>query len=281
MKDAPVTVIGAGAVGRSLAHALVRTGVRLRGIYSRSGTSARRLARNLRVPLSGPLETMTDVSGTIIIAVPDDAIHDVVRSIGRTTASLRGVVVLHTAGALNGRVLAVLERRGASVGSLHPMQTFPRGRVTPLDGCWMAVEGDASAVAAGRRLSRRMGAFTVRVAPAKKAAYHAAGVLVSNYIVTLAAAAEELHRRAGIPTRVSRRMLTPLMRRTMENIITLGPVPALTGPVERGDARTVERHRAALAGHRYLALYDILAAETARVARHKKRKRHARRLSHP
>lgn len=276
MKDAPVTVIGAGAVGRSLAQALVRAGLKVMGIYSLNGTSARRLARSLRVPDSGPLDMMTNAAGTVIIAVPDDGIRTVVRHLARTSASLRGVVVLHTSGALNGGALKPLKRLGASVGSLHPMQTFPRGAVTPLAGCWMAVEGEVRAVAAARMLARRTGAFPVRIAPAQKAAYHAAGVFVSNYFVTLAGVAEELHRRAGIPPRTSRPMLAPLMRRTVENILALGPAAALTGPVERGDFRTVERHRRALAGHRFLALYDALAAETARVARRKKRNRHAR-----
>ncbi len=36
--------------------------------------------------------------------------------------------------------------------------------------------------------------------------------------------------------------LAPLMRANLEHILRDGPVQALTGPVERGDVRTVARH---------------------------------------
>ena len=37
-----------------------------------------------------------------------------------------------------------------------------------------------------------------------------------------------------------------LARQSIDNVSTLGPRDALTGPVRRGDRVTVERHRAAL-----------------------------------
>jgi predicted short-subunit dehydrogenase-like oxidoreductase (DUF2520 family) len=41
----------------------------------------------------------------------------------------------------------------------------------------------------------------------------------------------------------------PLLRRTVDNIATLGPDAALTGPVVRGDAGTVRKHLQALPAH--------------------------------
>ncbi|MGE4520740.1 MAG: DUF2520 domain-containing protein, partial [Desulfobacteraceae bacterium] len=41
-------------------------------------------------------------------------------------------------------------------------------------------------------------------------------------------------------------IITPLINGTLENIISKGTKKALTGPVARGDSRTVESHRKAI-----------------------------------
>ena len=42
------------------------------------------------------------------------------------------------------------------------------------------------------------------------------------------------------------RLLGPLIERTCQNIATLGPERALTGPASRGDLQTIKRHAEAL-----------------------------------
>ena len=54
--------------------------------------------------------------------------------------------------------------------------------------------------------------------------------------------AERVGAAAGVP----REAFLDLVRTTVENVATLGPAPALTGPAARGDAETLERHRVAL-----------------------------------
>ena len=73
----------------------------------------------------------------------------------------------------------------------------------------------------------------------KRAAYHAAASVASNFLVTLQAMAEEVARDAGLEPAQARRLLAPLVRTTVENWVALGPEAALTGPVARGD----EAHR--------------------------------------
>jgi predicted short-subunit dehydrogenase-like oxidoreductase (DUF2520 family) len=75
--------------------------------------------------------------------------------------------------------------------------------------------------------------------------YHAAAVLGSNDVVALSALAIDAMARAGVPD--PGRALAVLQRATVENVETLGPAAALTGPVVRGDAATVDANLAALA----------------------------------
>jgi predicted short-subunit dehydrogenase-like oxidoreductase (DUF2520 family) len=85
-----------------------------------------------------------------------------------------------------------------------------------------------------------------RIAAAAKPLYHAAAVIAGNYPAVLAALAERLARAAGIPPDTAGRMYLPLLAGAAENLLTVGPGKALTGPVRRGDLETLRRHLAAL-----------------------------------
>ena len=84
-----------------------------------------------------------------------------------------------------------------------------------------------------------------------RAAYHAGAAIASNYLVTLRQAAGSLLEAAGAPPEA----LDPLMRRTIENGFEL------TGPIQRGDWETVERHLEAIQANRpeLEAMYRVLA----------------------
>ena len=88
--------------------------------------------------------------------------------------------------------------------------------------------------------------------------YHAGAAIASNYLVTLRQAAGSLLEAAGAPPEA----LDPLMRRTIDNGFEL------TGPIQRGDWETVERHREAIRAARPALepLYDVLADATVAVA---------------
>ena len=100
----------------------------------------------------------------------------------------------------------------------------------------------------------------VEIDDADRAAYHAAASIASNFLVTVEAAAERLLATTG----ADRDLLVPLVRATVENWAALGPERALTGPIARGDAATVERQRAAVADRapELLGLFDALADAT-------------------
>ena len=59
---------------------------------------------------------------------------------------------------------------------------------------------------------------------------------------------------AGVP----REALVDLVRATVENVASLGPARALTGPAARGDLETLDHHRAALDPSE-LQAYDAMA----------------------
>jgi predicted short-subunit dehydrogenase-like oxidoreductase (DUF2520 family) len=196
------------------------------------------------------IDIRSDDPAVVLLCVPDRAIAEVAASIAP------GPWVAHVSGGTPLTALAPHVRRF----SVHPLQTFTHDRgPEQLDGAWAAVTGETpEARELARELAETLGLRPFPLDDDHRALYHAGAAIASNYLVTLWRAAGELFVEAGVPEEA----LEPLMRRVIDNGFQL------TGPIERGDWETVERHRAAIAetAPHLLAAYDELARLTARDA---------------
>lgn len=243
-----IALIGAGNLASALGPALRQAGFRVEEVIARDKPDSRRRARLLARRLeagAATLETARWQAAAVWICVPDDAIA----ACAQRMAGLRpwrGKIVLHASGALASDVLAPVRRKGAAVGSLHPMMTFVRGSAPSLRGVSFAVEGDPAAVALGRRLARALGGEVFSIARRDKALYHAWGAFASPLLVATLAQAEEIAHHAGISRRRARQAMAPIVRRTLENYLRVGGAAAFSGPLMRGDVRTIARHWRAL-----------------------------------
>lgn len=249
MRRERVAIIGAGTVGQVLGRRLRESGrYVILAVCRRDPVRARRAARWIGAgrPVTDPALAVAGAE-LVLIATPDRAIADVARRIADGAPGRRSVA-LHVSGALPSGVLSPLRGLGVSIAAAHPLQSFPNPTtgLRRLDGVWWACEGDRAALPRVRRLVRDCDGRAFAVRPAGKAAYHAGAAIASNALVALVDLAIEACGRAGIPRRTALAALLPLMRGTLENVERLGPVRALTGPIARGDAGTVERHRQAL-----------------------------------
>ncbi len=189
-----------------------------------------------------------DEAQLVLLCVPDGSIAEVARGVEK------GPWVAHVSGATPLSALDPHRRRF----SMHPLQTFTRARgPEQLDGAWAAVTADGEqAKVAGFWLAETLGLKPFALADDARPLYHAGAAIASNYLVTLHTVASEIFRAAGAPPEA----LVPLMRRTIDNDFEL------TGPIERGDWKTVEAHRRAIRAARpeLEPLYDVLAEATAK-----------------
>lgn len=239
-----IGIIGPGRAGLGLALALRGAGLAVAGVHGRRRKS---VPRGVRLSVGG-MPPWLGEAGVVLLAVRDDALPGLVRALVRSGLA-RGCVFLHLSGALTSRVLAPLRARGAAVGAMHPLMTVsdePRRAAAHLRGATFAIEGDAAAVRAARRLARAVAAVPVAIRPSGKARYHAGAVFASNYLVTMLATAQAQLVAAGLSEPAARRALAPLARASLANVADHGPLRALTGPVARGDVATLRRHLAAL-----------------------------------
>jgi predicted short-subunit dehydrogenase-like oxidoreductase (DUF2520 family) len=198
-------------------------------------------------------------AGIVLLCVPDRAVSDVCADITRSDPL--PVRLGHTSGASGLDVLEAARQRGVDTFSLHPLQTIPHAE-TDLAGAYCAVSGSsAAALAIARTLGLRLGMTPFEVREDRRAAYHAAAVIASNFLITLEEAAADLLARAGVTD--ARTVLAPLVLRAAANWTAAGG-NALTGPIARGDQAIVRQHLAALRelAPDLLPLYDALAERT-------------------
>ena len=94
---------------------------------------------------------------------------------------------------------------------------------------------------------QRCGAVTFAVKPELKTIYHAATVVVCNYLVALMEVGLRCFEQAGLPRETALKVIEPIVTGTVDNVFRLGPVQALTGPIARGEQAVVETQCEALA----------------------------------
>lgn len=210
----------------------------------------------------------------IWLCVPDASIEEVAQEVALHRPSLKGQTVLHSSGVYSSAVLAAARKAGARVGSVHPLMTFPTRRPVLLAGVPFAVEGMQIRRLEG--LVRLLGGEPFQVSSSAKALYHAAAVMASPLLVSLATAARTTASLAGLTNGKADALLEPIMAATVHNFFQHGGAASFSGPFARGDIKTVSLHLEALETHpslrqvyRELALFalDALPAKNKRQLR--------------
>jgi predicted short-subunit dehydrogenase-like oxidoreductase (DUF2520 family) len=243
--DSPIGIAGAGRIGQALGRLLLERGERVVAVAGRDVHRTAVAAAFIGVQPASYSE-LPNRCARILIAVPDDALDSIVAVLAGT---MQDGAALHTCGTRGPEALAPLEARGVSCAAMHPLQTVttPEQGLTALPGSTFAITGSGPAAAWALHIAALLRGEVLQIPPLQRPLYHAAAVMASNYLMVLMDAAVILMREAGIEQEQALRALAPLMRASLGNALTVGPVQGLTGPVERGDIGTVAAHLRALA----------------------------------
>ncbi len=184
-----IGIIGAGKVGTSLAAVLKRKGFHIIGVSDTAEASLKTAERYLGKDVLYTQNNM-DVVGAadaIAITTQDRVIQDVAAEINAKAERLDKKLIFHTSGADPSSVLMPLNEKGAFLGSLHPLQTFPDidSAIGVLQDTCIFVEGDKDAVPLLRHLGDHIGAKVYTIAGKDKVLYHLSAVFVCNLLSAL------------------------------------------------------------------------------------------------
>lgn len=238
-----VGVVGAGRVGAVLGAALRNAGHTLTGVSAVSDVSLLRAEALLPgVPVL-PADDVVSGCELLILAVPDDVLPELVAGFAQAGVFKPGQFIAHTSGGYGIGVLApAIESLPMAI---HPAMTFTGTSVdlSRLHDTPFGVTAAEAIRPVAEALVVEMGGEPIWVPEDARTIYHAAMVLGSNYLNVLVNESVSLLKEAGMENPA--RLLTPLMSASLDNALRFGD-KSLTGPIVRGDARTVAKHLDAL-----------------------------------
>lgn len=277
-QDFRVSLVGAGALGTAVAKRLSSVGYQFLSVVNRTLSDAQALANCLNISnYSDTLETISPNTNLLFLAVSDSALASVAEQLTTLHLPFHRLIVVQFSGSLTTDVLRSLSQKGAITISLHPFQTFPKGVSTHdaemLFKCFFGLQSDdLEGINIGKKIAHDLGGKVMIVPKEAKTLYHIAGVMASNYLVTLASLSSEVFSTLGLSPKESVKVIEPIMRQTLNNIASAPTIAdALTGPIERGDPHIVAKHLCELSEQlpHLLPVYIAFAVETVRVAIHK------------
>ena len=241
--------IGAGQLAVPLAMSLAKAGYLVVGAASRSQASAENLSSGIADARAfDDAQSLADASDLVVIAVPDDAIAPVTRSL----AWQKRHSVVHCSGATEVSSLAAAAEQGASIGGFHPLQTFTNAEAAmkTLPGCTVGIEAEEEALLNLLwSMAQALGCNPIRLPAGARALYHASGSFAGSFLVRIMNDALDLWEAFGVDREQAFQALLPLTKGTVAALEANGPVKGLAGPIARADVATVERHIAAVRAH--------------------------------
>ena len=262
--------IGAGKVGFTLGKYFTEHNICISGYYSRCTDSAEEAAKFTGSCLFKELSDLISNSDTIFITVPDGMIVGVFNALKKY--DITGKQLCHCSGALSAHdAFPGIEHTGAEGYSLHPL--FPVSNkynsFLSIGKAWFSIEGNKTHLADWKTFFEKLG-NPVRVLSAEnKTMYHAACVVASNLVCALIAESAEMLEKCGFSEGAALSALEPLINTNIRNIIENGVVDALTGPVERCDCDTVQKHLSCFEEYKERELYRVVSMKLVDIAKKK------------
>ncbi len=269
-----IALIGAGKVGTALGYLLSRRGYQLTAVYSRSTASAKKSVHVIGQGNASDNIIATAQSAEIVfITTPDKAIEATCAEIAARQGFAPESIVIHCSGALPSSILEPARSCGAHIASLHPIQSFAEAKqaIKLLPGSYFGFEGDSETEETARQLVEALEGKWLAISTEDKPLYHVAAVFACNYVVTLLNIGVRLLEEIGVATQDALPALLPLLCGTVDNLKRLGLPQALTGPIARGDIKTVESHLQALGEKlpELVRLYSELGTHTLSIGQDK------------
>jgi len=262
-----VSFIGAGKVGAAMAILLNRQGYKVVSVYDQDADAANALSAQIKgCRPTASSQQAADAADLIFITTPDGVIPQIAAEVNWR----RGQGVVHCSGADSTAILEPARKVGTTVAAFHPLQTFAGAKeaMENMPGSTFSIEAEEPLLSTLKKMAADLGGNWITLKAEDKAAYHAAAVFASNYLVTLVKMSADLWQTFSIPSGQAVKALLPLLKGTIHNIETIGLPGCLSGPIARGDAGTVEKHLKTIQSKtpQILSTYKELGRQTVPIA---------------
>lgn len=269
-KKPTINIIGAGRLGLQLAIAFKKHAT-INAITVRQHSKIdklKSLSCAKQVQIFGAQLPPADIT---FITTPDDSLANVAAELTKLATYTKGAVISHCSGLLTSEVLNPLKNLGYATGSIHPFRAFSHFEIDKkyplLKNCPCFIEGDPFMCSIVGELFKKCGAFVHHINPKYKTNNHLAAVIASNHLITLLVHAQECLHANGLSDKENLKILINLMYSTLQNIEhSQSTQNSLTGPIVRGDQKTLEKHFAIIESPMLKKMYSTLSLAAIEIA---------------
>lgn len=266
-----IGIIGAGRVGTSFGKyisELCLDNYYLQGFYSKTYENAIISANFCNTKAFKSLSELLMSSDTLFIAVSDSEVKNVWDCIDKNL--IENKIICHFSGVLSSDVFNGADSYKAYTGSIHPAYAFNDkfNSWKGLNKIIFTVEGSNLFLSEIQKLFNLTQNKICIIDKSIKPLYHTATSIASNHLMGLIDMVVKIFEQCGFSQEIAYRVITPLMKDNLCNALDNGVVSALTGPIERGDIQTVEKHISSLNGNQLL-VYKSLGKQVVEIAKKK------------
>ena len=240
-----INIIGCGRAAGSLAILWQHSGrYEAGGIANRSPQSG--AAAAARIGAGIPVHDVREMPDARywMIGTSDHQIVPAAEQLAGSGVQLAGCLVFHLAGRFGVEVLEPLQESGALLAALHPVRSLTHEHLGLEDfaGTACVAEGGNAALEMLRPLVTATRGSWLPVNEIDRGLYHAAVAKTSNVTKAVTWKAQRWLIRAGLPEETAIAVTNQLLNSTVEDLFRSGARQSITGPVVRGDTRTIEAH---------------------------------------
>ena len=224
--------IGAGNVATHLSHALLHAGYKIKGVYSRTTSSAQTLGDDLGCFWTTNIEELLEAD-IYIFSIKDSVLEEL---LSKVILLYPQAIFVHTAGSIP---LSIFHGKVNKYGIFYPMQTFSKKRAVLFDNIPIFVEPSDNEVAQTLfSMAQSISSQVNFLDSDRRLRLHLASVLACNFANHCYTLASQEMEKAGLPFEY----LLPLIDETAKKVHELPPEEAQTGPAVRYDENVINKH---------------------------------------
>ena len=263
-----ISIIGPGAVGKTIAKKLLSKN-KLTNIFGKDNHSSN---KELKLIFENKLKTInqnTKLNGVVFLCVKDDDLKRLVDLINNDVP-FENCFFIHTSGTLNKNILLNLKKNNSRIAAAHPYQSFYFDDSIVLNNLSWGCDVEEKDYEDLKYIINLLDGKAIKLnhnTLQKKELYHISAVASSNFLSLILYLSKKFCDEAGIEfkdfaPKITETTLKNNLKSLSENDF------ALTGPVARGEVKTLESHINALKSHTELSnYYKELSALLATIAR--------------
>lgn len=226
-----IVLLGSGNVATHLAKALKAKGENVEQVYSPNLINASLLADAIEAQPIGDLSEVNQNADLYIISVKDDAIE----SVALALKDVKGLVV-HTSGTTD---IKVISAHVKNAGVFYPLQTFSKGKAVSFDHLPICIEVEnEDQLEVLRSLAAKLSNQVYELSGDKRKVLHLAAVFACNFPNHLYALANQIL----VENDLDFNIIRPLIAETADKVMSNLPENVQTGPAERNDEITINKH---------------------------------------